>query len=72
MIVYGSMTQLKIENVKLKIVVFAGANEFVGADDHIRPRTEGSRRIRFFEMRILRLRASPSAQDDMEIWKLAR
>ena len=33
MIVYGSMTQWKIENVKLKIVVFVGANEFVGADD---------------------------------------
>ena len=28
MIVYGSMTQWKIENVKLKIVAFAYANEF--------------------------------------------
>ena len=28
MIVYGSATQLKMENVKLKIVVFAGANDF--------------------------------------------
>ena len=40
MIVYRSMTQLKMENVKLKIAVFACANEFVGADDHIRPRAE--------------------------------